>query len=133
MSKNEKKTSARMSVIAAVVSLLTLAGFVYYGKTYDYFDTVVCGCLALATILGFAYAIGKGAFSATFNLLAVIALGFGLGIFFLNSYPVWADRLNNISMYGSRGTLAPVIAIIAGTLLAAFLEIISCFTRREVL
>ena len=64
------------------------------------------------------------------NLAAVILVTFGLGLFFLNSYPVWADRLNNISMYGSRGTLFPVILIMALCFVTVLVEIAS-FTRKE--
>ena len=127
----KKKASRRFSMVAGVLCLITLIGFCAYGLIYDYFDTVVCGCLALGTICAFVYARGNGAFTEIFNWLSVLFIGFGFGIFFLNSYPVWADRLNNISMYGSRGTLVPVIAIMAGCLLTALLEVISCFTRRE--
>ena len=49
----------------------------------------------------------------------------------LNSYPVWADRLNNISMYGSRGTLVPVIALLVLMVAAIVAGIVSCFTQKE--
>ncbi len=54
-----------------------------------------------------------------------------MGLFFLNSYPVWADRLNNISMYGSRGTLVPVIALLVLMVAAIVAGIVSCFTQKE--
>ena len=56
---------------------------------------------------------------------------FGMGLFFLNSYPVWADRLNNISMYGSRGTLLPVITLLVLMVAAIVVGIVSCFTQKE--
>ena len=132
MSKQKKGASAKFSIAAGLFGLITLIGFCAYGYYYDYFDTVVCGCFALGTILAFIYAGTRGSFTEIFNLLTVMLFGFGLGIFFLNSYPVWADRLNNISMYGSRGTLAPVIAILALSFVTAVLGIFSCFSRREV-
>ena len=62
---------------------------------------------------------------------AVACITFGMGLFFLNSYPVWADRLNNISMYGSRGTLVPVIALLVLMVAAIVAGIVSCFTQKE--
>ncbi|MFR1309401.1 MAG: hypothetical protein ACLSCO_11280 [Gallintestinimicrobium sp.] len=55
----------------------------------------------------------------------------GDGAFFLNSYPVWADRLNGIDMYGSRGTLLPVITILVLCFATAIIGIVSCFMRKE--
>ena len=65
------------------------------------------------------------------NLVQVLLVSYGVGLFFLNSYPVWADRLNNITMYGARGSLVPVVAIILLCFAAAILGIASCFTRKE--
>ena len=79
---------------------------------YDYFDTVVSLTLALGVAGMAAYALADKVWSELLNLAAVACITFGMGLFFLNSYPVWADRLNNISMYGSRGTLVPVIALL---------------------
>ena len=61
----------------------------------------------------------------------MLCVSFGVGLFFLNSYPVWADRLNNITMYGSRGTLFPVISIMILCFVTVIIEIVSCFTRKE--
>ena len=65
------------------------------------------------------------------RILVGLLIAYGVGLFFLNSYPVCADRLNNITMYGARGSLVPVVAIILLCFVAAVLGIASCFTRKE--
>lgn len=98
---------------------------------YDYFDTVVSLTLALGVAGMAAYALADKVWSKLLNLAAVACITFGMGLFFLNSYPVWADRLNNISMYGSRGTLVPVIALLVLMVAAIVAGIVSCFTQKE--
>ena len=100
-----KSFSAKSSLVGVVLSAAALIGFTVYGMVYDYFDTVVFLTLALGMV--------------------------GMGLFFLNSYPVWADRLNNISMYGSRGTLVPVITLLVLMVAAIVVGIVSCFTQKE--
>lgn len=102
-----------------------------YGMIYDYFDTVVSLTLALGVAGMAAYALADKVWSELLNLAAVACITFGMGLFFLNSYPVWADRLNNISMYGSRGTLVPVIALLVLMVAAIVAGIVSCFTQKE--
>ncbi len=131
MKLNLKGISALTSLCGAILSLVTLIVFCIYGVVYDYFDTVVCICLAAGAICFFVYLVINNKVGEIFNLIAVFAVIFGMGLFFLNSYPVWADRLNNISMYGSRGTLVPVVIIMVLCLVSAVLGIISCFTRKE--
>ena len=107
-----KSFSAKSSLVGVVLSAAALIGFTVYGMVYDYFDTVVFLTLALGMVGMAAYALVDRAWSELLNLAAVACITFGMGLFFLNSYPVWADRLNNISMYGSRGTLLPVITLL---------------------
>lgn len=126
-----KSASARLSLLGAALSLATLAIFCVYGAVYDYFDVAVFLALALGAACAAGYALLPQRGAELLNLAAVILAAFGVGLFFLNSYPVWADRLNNISMYGSRGTLVPVVLIMALCFAAAFVEIASCFTRKE--
>lgn len=64
------------------------------------------------------------------SLVSAACLSFALGLFFLNSFPVWADNLNGITMYASRGGLAPVVAIAAVMLACILAEIVSCFLSR---
>ena len=108
-----------------------MIGFTVYGMVYDYFDTVVFLTLALGMVGMAAYALVDRAWSELLNLAAVACITFGMGLFFLNSYPVWADRLNNISMYGSRGTLLPVITLLVLMVAAIVVGIVSCFTQKE--
>lgn len=126
-----KSASAKLSLLSAALGLATLVIFCVYGAVYDYFDTVVFLTLALGAACAAGYALLSRPAAELLNLAAVILVTFGLGLFFLNSYPVWADRLNNISMYGSRGTLLPVILIMALCFVTVLVEIASCFTRKE--
>lgn len=125
--------SARISRISAVIGLATLIGYCVYGAMYQYFDTVVFIAIAIGVISGEGYARFDTNIGELLNLLAAAGYAFGIGLFFLNSYPVWADRLNNIQMYGARGSLTPVIVIMALLLICIIAEIISCFTRKEVM
>lgn len=124
--------SARISRISALVGLLTLIGYCIYGAMYQYFDLVVFLTLALGVICGECYARFHTNAAELLNLLSVAGYAFGLGLFFLNSHPVWADRLNNIEMYGARGSLTPVIIIMALLFACSLAEIVSCFTGKDV-
>lgn len=126
-----KSMSAKLSLIGALVSLVALIAFCIYGAVYDYFDYMVASSLALGTSCALIYAFADRKMTEFMNLLQVILVSYGLGLFFLNSHPVWADRLNNITMYGARGTLAPVVAIMLLCIIAVVLGIASCFTRKE--
>lgn len=120
------------ALCGAAIAIITMIAFIIYGVTYDYFDTGVVILLILAAACGVAYALVDAKWSKMLNLLAVLLVGMAMGVFFLNSYYVWADRLNNIEMYGSRGTLVPVIAIIVMCVLSAVAFIVSCFKEKEV-
>ncbi len=126
-----KSFSAKSSLVGVVLSAAALIGFTVYGMVYDYFDTVVFLTLALGMVGMAAYALVDRAWSELLNLAAVACITFGMGLLFLNSYPVWADRLNNISMYGSRGTLLPVITLLVLMVAAIVVGIVSCFTQKE--
>lgn len=126
-----KSISAKLSLIAAALNLITLIAFVIYGTIYSYMDSVVVLSLLLSTVCGGVYALVDRKAAEFLNLAQVILVSYGVGLFFLNSYPVWADRLNNITMYGARGSLVPVVAIILLCFAAAILGIASCFTRKE--
>ena len=126
-----KSLSAKVSLLSAALNLVTLVIFCTYGAVYDYFDTVVFAALALGVVCAVLYALMDNKVAEVLNLAAVLCVSFGVGLFFLNSYPVWADRLNNITMYGSRGTLSPVVAIMILCFVTVIIEIVSCFTRKE--
>ncbi|SCJ01959.1 Uncharacterised protein [uncultured Flavonifractor sp.] len=126
-----KSLSAKVSLLSAALNLVTLVIFCIYGAVYDYFDTVVFAALALGVVCAVLYALMDNKVAEVLNLAAVLCVSFGVGLFFLNSYPVWADRLNNITMYGSRGTLFPVVSIMILCFVTVIIEIVSCFTRKE--
>ena len=126
-----KSISAKLSLIAAALNLITLIAFVIYGTIYSYMDSVVVLSLLLSTVCGGVYALVDRKAAEFLNLAQVILVSYGVGLFFLNSYPVWADRLNNITMYGARGALVPVVAVILLCFATAILGIASCFTRKE--
>lgn len=126
-----KSRSAKVSLLSAALNLVTLVIFCIYGAVYDYFDTVVFLALALGVVCAVLYALMDNKVAEVLNLAAVLCVSFGVGLFFLNSYPVWADRLNNITMYGSRGTLFPVVSIMILCFVTVIIEIVSCFTRKE--
>lgn len=126
-----KSISAKLSLIAAALNLITLIAFVIYGTIYSYMDSVVVLSLLLSTVCGGVYALVDRKAAEFLDLAQVILVSYGVGLFFLNSYPVWADRLNNITMYGARGSLVPVVAVILLCFATAILGIASCFTRKE--
>lgn len=126
-----KSISQKLSLAGVCVSLVAFIVFCIYGLVYDYMDSMVALSFLLSAASAGGYVFWNHRASEFLNLLGVICVSWGMGLFFLNSYPVWADRLNGIDMYGSRGTLVPVVAIILLCLIAAVLEIGSCFTRKE--
>ena len=126
-----KSISAKLSLIATAVNLIALVAFIIYGAIYSYMDSMVVLSLLLGVVCGGAYALVDKKATEFLNLVQVLLVSYGVGLFFLNSYPVWADRLNNITMYGARGSLVPVVAIILLCFATAILGIASCFTRKE--
>ena len=133
MIKNAWKSgglSGKLSQICALLSLLTLVVYAIYGVVCLYFDLVVCLTLALGVVCAQGYVLCKGKWGGLLNLLSVACLSFGVGLFFLNSYPVWADWYGGFTMYGSRGGLFPVVAIMVLVFVCALVEIVSCFTSK---
>lgn len=128
---SELSLSEKLSRCCSGLSLLVLLGFGIYGAVYQYFDTVVFGMILLGALLAEIYVELNNRFADLANLGFVCCLSFALGLFFLNSYPVWADRLNNITMYGSRGTLKPVVAIMALIIVTVVIGIVSCFMSKN--
>lgn len=122
----------RESRIGSLVGIITLVIFCIYGLIYQYFDTVVVLGMLLGIVCSELYLHCKAAAAQCLNVVSILCSSFALGLFFMNSYPVWADRLNNISMYSSRGTLFPVITILVFQVIAILCEVVSCFrVRRE--
>lgn len=119
--------SRNISLFACVLELVTLVAYCIYGVVFDYFDTVVCGFLVLAIVLDAVHFYVAAKAASACNLLSVMCLSGAIALFFLNSFPVWADELNGITMYASRGGLVPVIAILILLFVDTLAEIISCF------
>lgn len=123
--------SRKVSFISAALNAVSLIVFLIYGAVYSYYDFWVFGCLLIGIYCSLTYAFVAQKKAGILPVLSIIAVTIALGVFFLNSYPVWADRLNNISMYGSRGTLLPVISIIVLLLLTIVSAIAACFMKEE--
>lgn len=124
-----KNMGACLSVVSAAIVLAGLAAYLIYGFTFDYFDIGVFAFLAAGAALVAACGLLEKGQTGFFNLAAAVCDSAALGFFFLNSFPVWADNLNGITMYASRGGLGPVIAIMSVLLLGNILEIVSCFMK----
>lgn len=120
-----------VSLISGGLCLLDLIIYTIYGAVYDYFDIVAFLALLLAGLCCIGYMLGTSGHTEWLNLLAVLLLSLSLCLIFLNSIYVWADRVNNITMYGSRGTLAPVITILAINLVSLVAELVTCFCVRK--
>lgn len=118
-------------ILSAGFSVLTLIVFCIYGLVYDYFDLAVFLMLLAAAALMALYVLLQVKAAQLFNLISVFLISCSFALFFLNSYPVWADRLNNIKMYGSRGTLVPVILLIVMFLISTVTGIVSCFQKEK--
>lgn len=127
----ERSQSARYSLLAAAVGVVTLVAFLIYGLMYQYMDTVVVLSLILSIAAAAGYALVDHVAVEYCNLIQVLCTSYGFGLFFLNSHPVWADRLNNIDMYGARGSLVPVIIIMILFFATVILGIMSCFKGKE--
>lgn len=144
MKITDKKFSAgsMTSLIAAGLSLIATIAFLIYGTVYPvYFDAAVVIFLLLG-VAGFAaYALWDSDIANILPLIAVLCGSIDMGVFFLNSYPVWADWWGNINMYGSadgsfnmygsQGGVTPVIIILVITVLSILCGIVTCFMRKN--
>lgn len=121
-----------ISLGAGVLTLVILISYIIYGNVYDYFDVVVFFDFLIASASSIAYFFLSDKAPFRFlNLLSSLALGFGFGFFFDNSFPVWADNTMHITMYASRGGLGPVIYIMVMNIIAMIATIVCCFMNEE--
>ncbi len=127
----EKDAMSRVSLIAGLLCVIDLVIYAIYGAVYNYFDLVAFLSLLFAGVCCIGYGMIDKRIGEWLNLAAVILLSLSLCLIFLNSMPVWADRVNNITMYGSRGTLGPVITILAFNLVSAVMELVTCFSAKK--
>ena len=116
-----------ISCATTLLAVVTLIVYIIYGVTFNYFDTVVCIFLIAAAALSAIHFYVNTKTTGICNLLSVMCISGATALFGLNSYPVWADEVNGITMYGSRGGLAPVITLLVLLLVSAIAEIVSCF------
>jgi len=124
----ENSLSGKLSALAAVITAVSVIVYVIYGLVFNYFDLVVLLFLIGACACAYFHAAGK---SFYLNMTAVMCLSGAIALFFLNSFPVWADELNGITMYASRGGLVPVISILILLFGSVILEIVSCFLKER--
>ena len=123
--------SVKAGFLGGVLGAAAWIGFIIYGFMYDYFDTVVFLTFGIGAVAPFLYIVWNHKAAELLNLLAAVSISYGVGLFFLNSYPVWADRLNHITLYGARGTLVPVVIIMALCFAAVAADAVSCFNRKN--
>lgn len=124
--------SAYLALADALLAAVTLVGFCIYGAIYnEYFDLAVAALLLLGIICMAGYALIDTIVTEYINVAGVFCVSFSMGLFFLNSYEVWADWYGNFDMYGSRGGLTPVIILLVLHILTIVCGIVSCFIRKE--
>lgn len=119
----------KLRLTAAALSAVSLVAFTIYGLVFNYFDTFVLGGLALAAVLYAFSGIGKGSRKLADAALpvGVLSVAAAEALFFVNSFPVWADEVNGITMYNSRGGLVPVIGLLILLLASAITGIVASF------
>lgn len=122
-----KRMSAKLSLYAAALSAVIAVFFLIYGLVNAYFDLVILLADLAAAVLFWLYGTKEAGWSEYMGLGGVVLLSYSLGLFFLNSYTVWADWYGNFDMYGSRGGITPVIIQMVLLFAAILLGIISCF------
>ena len=133
MLKNQKSSciSVKFSQISALIGFIGFVAFCIYAALFKYFDLAVFLTIAAGTACAQGYALSRKPLTEYLNLLSVGCYAYALGLFFLNSYNVWADWYGGFTMYGSRGGIGPVIAIMVILLAGCITGTVSCFTVRR--
>ena len=131
--KNLKSSciSVKFSQISALIGFIGFVAFCIYAALFKYFDLAVFLTIAAGTACAQGYALSRKPLTEYLNLLSVGCYAYALGLFFLNSYNVWADWYGGFTMYGSRGGIGPVIAIMVILLAGCITGTVSCFTVRR--
>ncbi len=138
----EKGFGVTIALVGAVLAVIAAIGNVIYGATYEqYADYMVVLTLLLGAAFLVGYALIDNGVTEWFGLLGTLSAGFGMGLFLVNSYNVWADVNGNLQQYGSltgdfsffnsQGGPYPAIALLLLALLAAVCGIISCFKEKK--
>lgn len=123
--------STRGTAIGTVVGIVSLIAYTIYGMMFQYFDTAVFAAILLSIVFAALNVVYRKIKFPIFDLLAVLSMSFAIGICFMNSFPVWADNLTGITMYGSRGGLPPIIAVLVLLIAANVGDICACFAEKE--
>lgn len=132
ISLKDSSFSVKLSLIAAILGLVSFVAFLIYGAVYSvYADWAVALFLILGAACYLGYALLDNKFAELLPLIGVVLTGIGFNLFFLNSYNVWADWYGNFNMYGSEGGIAPVIVQMVLDLLTIIAGIIACFTSKQ--
>jgi hypothetical protein len=128
----ESGKSAWIAMASALLGMAAFLGFLIYGLTYSmYADYGVAIFLLLGVLCQAGYSLLRHPLAEALPLLGVVCSGFGMNVFFLNSYTVWADWYGNFNMYGSQGGVTPVIILLVLMLLTIISGIVACFLRRK--
>lgn len=122
--------NSKAAFCAAALSAVIAIIFLIYGLVNSYFDLVILICQLGAAACFALCALKSSGWTEYLGLAAVMLLSYATGLFFLNSYTVWADWYGNFNMYGSRGGIAPVIVQLALLFAAIILGIVSCFQSK---
>ena len=144
MKANMKEMSrgARLALIGGCLAVIAAIAEIFYGAKYEqYADFTVVLTLLIGGALMGIYALFYFRTADWFALFGVIVAGFGLGLFIVNSFNVWADTWGNLQQYGSvvgefnffnsQGGPIPAVILIVLALAAEICGIISCFKGKE--
>lgn len=131
LSLKGKCKSAKLSLVTAAATLVSLVTFIIYGTVYSVYADFAVGLFLILGVMGYlVYAFVDIPVLDYAPLAAVFCTSFAMGLFAINAYPVLADWYGNFNMYGSEGGIAPVIAIISITLVSILCGIVTCFTHK---
>ncbi|MCD8326816.1 MAG: hypothetical protein LUC90_09115 [Lachnospiraceae bacterium] len=136
------KNFSKLPVAGAAMAVIAAIGCIIYGNVYaQYADWAVVLTMLLGGCLLAVYALIPGCVTEWFSLLGTLCTAWGMGLFLVNSYNVWADVWDNLNMYGrlsgdfnffsSEGGPIPVIVLFILALISVILGVISCFKSRK--
>lgn len=126
-----KSAGAYVSLAAAVIYLAAFIVWVIYASVYSYFNVPTLLFTILAIVCAVVSFIADKRQLGFLSLLSVIFAVLGFAFFAYMSVPVWQDEISGFKMYGSRGTLEPVIALFALFLVGCIVGIVSCFMKEK--
>ncbi len=136
------KNFSLLPLISAGFGLVTAIGCVIYGMVYaQYADWAVVLALVVGAVLMAVYTMFPNQVTDWFSLAGTLCMCWGLGLFIVNSYNIWADVNGNLQQYGSlfgdfnffssEGGPVPVIILAVLALAAIVTGIVVCFQNRK--